>query len=114
MTKYLKSIDVYGHPIGVLYYGQTRHKTIFGALLSIATIVVVLLYASEQFLATITSANQNEITRKIIADIGQDGNVYFDDHDFNIMLQTSIVRDDGGVDFEYRIPEKIGRWKAYL
>ena len=112
--KYLKSIDVYGHPIGVLYNGETKHKTMFGTILSIATIVVVLIYASQQLVATITKSNQHEITRKIIADIGQDGNVYFDDHDFNIMIHTSIVRDDRSVDFDYKIPEKIGRLKAYM
>ena len=52
------------------------------------------------------------MTRKTVKRLRHE--FYFDDHNFNIMLQTSIVRDDSSVDFNYKIPEKIGRWKAYM
>ena len=86
MLKFLKSIDIYGHPIGVLYKGQTTHKTHFGSLLSILTTAVVLAYSLQEFIGMITHDNQQENTRFIIADMNEQGKVSFDDHNFTMIF----------------------------
>ena len=86
MLKYIKSIDIYGHPIGVQYKGQTRHATIFGSIFSIIAIVTVLLFASERFISMISNSSQTEFSREIIADVGLDGQVKFKDLNFDLMF----------------------------
>ena len=63
MLKFLKSLDMYGHPIGVLYKGDTRHRTWLGCVCSILTMLFILLFASQALLAMATKTSQNEFTR---------------------------------------------------
>ena len=53
MLDKLKSIDVYGHPINVLYKGGTRHNTLFGSLFTLLTTVTVLIFASSRIIEMI-------------------------------------------------------------
>ena len=45
IVKLFKSVDIYGHPVGVNYRGDDAYKTKFGAIWSIYTFVTVMLYA---------------------------------------------------------------------
>ena len=53
MLDKLKSIDVYGHPINVLFKGGTRHNTLFGSVFTLLTILTVLLFASSRMIEMI-------------------------------------------------------------
>ena len=48
MLKKLKSIDIYGHPIGVLYKGSTTYQTLFGSIFTLLTTATVLIFASSK------------------------------------------------------------------
>ena len=114
MLKYIKSVDIYGHPIGVHYKGQTTHATILGSVFSIIMIAAVLLFAADRYLSMITNSVQTEFSREIVADVGLDGQVKFSDLNFNLLFQTTGFRSDGSVDFNFRLPDRIGRWIARL
>ena len=71
IKKYLKRVDIFGHPIGVHYKGQTTHNTISGSLVSLMMISWVLFYAAATFLETIKHFNQQENTNRIKADMSE-------------------------------------------
>ena len=77
-------------------------------------IAAVLLFAAERFLSMVTNSVQTEFSREIVADVGLDGQVKFRDLNFNLMFQTTGFRSDGSVDFNFRIPKRIGSWRARL
>ena len=50
MLKFLKSKDIYGHNVGVLYKSNTHHNTLFGSFLSLVTFLVILSFAILKFI----------------------------------------------------------------
>ena len=45
MLKFFRSLDIYGHPIGVKYKGDTSYKTLLGSLFSLCTTSILLFFA---------------------------------------------------------------------
>ena len=45
MLDFIKSLDKYGHPIGVHYKGGSTHNTLFGSVFTLITNITVLIYA---------------------------------------------------------------------
>jgi len=65
MTSLLRKfigLDMYGHPIGVNYKGESAFKTKFGAVLTMLTYAAVLTYASVKF-NRLVHRDRPEITR---------------------------------------------------
>ena len=53
MLEKLKSIDIYGHPVGVQYKGNRTHNTLLGSLFTILTSTMVLLFAASRMIEII-------------------------------------------------------------
>ena len=68
MLKLLKSIDTFGHPIGVLYKGKTTHNTVFGSFITLIMTTIVLGYATMNMIETVNRSNQQISSTKIIVD----------------------------------------------
>ena len=114
MIKFLKSIDIYGHPISVLYRGEKTHNTLLGSVFSILTTAVVLFFALDRLIKMLSYENQDEIVRSVLSDIDQEGRIILKEYDLRLMFQTSVSLSNGGVDFNYRIPQRIGSWRTYI
>ena len=84
MKKLLKSIDVFGHPIGVLYRGNTAHKTVFGSIVSLIMIAFLLAFATMRMIETVSHTNQQISSTKIIVDRDTEGDINLENHHFNI------------------------------
>ena len=50
MLDRLKSIDGYGHPVGVLYKGGTTHNTLFGSVFTLLTTALILIFATSRLI----------------------------------------------------------------
>ena len=57
MSKFLKKFDIFGHPISVLYQGNTKHNTIIGSIFSILTAISVTIYAVNGLIEGLTHEN---------------------------------------------------------
>ena len=75
MLDKLKSIDVYGHPINVLYKGGTTHNTLLGSMFTLITTVTVLLFASSRMVDLVYHNDQSISSRKISANIDIEGKI---------------------------------------
>ena len=53
----IKSLDNFGEPIGVNYKGESSFKTIPGAVLSIALLIFLLIFAGQSFLGLVNYNN---------------------------------------------------------
>ena len=53
----IKSLDHFGEPIGVNYKGESSFKTIPGAILSVALLTLLLIFAGQSFLGLINFEN---------------------------------------------------------
>ena len=82
MIDFLKRLDIFGHPIGVHYKGQTTHNTIFGSMLSLLIILWVLAYAAFTFMDTVHHTNQEANTNRIKADLNEQGPVDLEEFNF--------------------------------
>ena len=75
MKKLLKSIDVFGHPIGVLYKGSTTHNTVFGSFITIIMTTILLAYATMRMIETVNRSNQQISSTKMVADRDAEGEI---------------------------------------
>ena len=73
MIKFLKSLDSFGHPIGVLYRGSTTHNTLFGSFITLIMTTVILGYATMNLVDTVNRSNQQISSTKIIVDRDAEG-----------------------------------------
>ena len=69
MIKFLRSIDIYGHPIGVLYKGNTSYNSLVGSVFTLITTVIVLAYSVAILAETIAHTNQEQTSRSIVMDM---------------------------------------------
>ena len=53
----IKSLDNFGEPIGVNYKGESSFKTIPGAVLSVALLIFLLVFAGQSFLGLVNYDN---------------------------------------------------------
>ena len=115
MLKKLKSIDIYGHPIGVLYKGSTTYQTLFGSIFTLLTTATVLIFASSKMTEIIQHTDQSVNTRTIIADIDKVGKVDLEKLNFNLLFQV-IAQDfaSGEHNFSYKIPPEVGRFQVQM
>ena len=115
MKKLLKSIDVFGHPIGVLYRGNTAHNTVFGSIISLIMIAFLLAFATTRMIDTLNHTNQQISSTKIIVDRDAEGDINLENHHFNLgfnVFQSSVI--DDRFDYNHKIPPRIGKWKAEM
>ena len=75
MKKLLKSIDVFGHPIGVLYKSSTTHNTVFGSFITIIMTTILLGYATMRMIETVDRSNQQISSTKMVADRDAEGEI---------------------------------------
>ena len=113
MLKLIKSIDIYGHQVGVNYKGSPSYNTLFGSLMTILTSVIVLIYALDQLCMLTTHQNQEISTRIEKINLQQTGQVYLREYDYNYFLTVLAYLENGNIEMNYEIPETIGSWDAY-
>jgi len=59
MSKWLKSLDSFGKPIGVNYQGSDTYQTTLGGLCSLGTFFFLLIYATVMTVAMIKKSNSS-------------------------------------------------------
>ena len=95
MIKFLRSIDIYGHPIGVLYKGNTAYNSLLGSVFTIITTVIVLSFSVANLAETISHTNQEETSRSIVIDINQLGRLNLIDLNFKLMFMVVLTTEHG-------------------
>ena len=65
----LKSIDIYGHPIGVHYKGNSTYQTKLGSFVTLMSFVIVTVYAVIIAIDLHTGESQDESSRAIKVDL---------------------------------------------
>ena len=80
MLKFFKSLDIYVHPIGVLYKGDSSYKTLLGSFFSLVTTSIVLFFAVARLIEMMDRSNQDQISRALVTDIEQEGHIGLIDH----------------------------------
>jgi len=61
-----RSLDIYGHPVGVTYKGKDTYQTKLGALFSFFTYILVIFYAAEKMLLLI---GKSQPDRSIVTEV---------------------------------------------
>ena len=97
MFEKLKSIDAYGHPVGVLYKGNPSHNTCCGSILTICMAIFLLWFGLAEILSTLERDNQNVSSNKILVDLEEKGQINLADYDFNLMIWTLAAFKNGPV-----------------
>ena len=100
-----KSIDMYGHPIGVHYKGDDAYRTKLGSFVTLITVGLVLTYSGIRVGQLNTRSNQNETNQTIKLDLDNSGEVNLKENKFNIAF--GLLK-SGRTYFE--LPENIGRF----
>ena len=100
MIKFLRSIDIYGHPIGVLYKGNTSYNSLLGSVFTLITTVIVLAFSISNLAETISHTNQTETSRSTVIDINQLGRLNLIDLNFKLMF-TVVLTSEHGTFFNY-------------
>ena len=100
MIKFLRSIDIYGHPIGVLYKGNTSYNSSLGSLFTLITTVIILAFSVANLAETISHTNQKETSGSKVIDINQLGKLNLKDLNFNLMF-TVVLTSEHGVFYNY-------------
>ena len=107
LTDKFVGLDSYGTPVTVNYRGDDTYKTRTGALLSIITGSLLLIFGIEKAIQlTMRNNPQITITTEVI-DYAND-ETPFDLHkeDFSVVAETQIETENGMI---YDMPEDIGR-----
>ena len=112
MSKFLTKFDIFGHPISVLYKGQTNHSTILGSVFSLLTAVAVLIYAQFGLLDMVTRNNQEEKSYTITADLDKVGPINLEQYNFNLLF-VLCGNQNGRYTRNLKIPLEYGMFKAY-
>ena len=68
LCRTLKGIDIYGYQLGVTYQGDKAYKTLFGGILSLATIVLVMINTGNILTDFITFSEQKEVYHEVSLD----------------------------------------------
>ena len=105
-----KSIDQYGHSIGVHYRGDGSYRTILGSIVTLIALGFVMVYTTIRISGLVKRTSQNESTQFLRVDLDEIGQVSFVENDFTISYYASGTQ-DGKI---HRIPTRIGKLKPYL
>ena len=89
MQKKFESIDIYGHPISVLYKGGTSHKTICGSIATLCTRTLFLILFILLLLNMLIGGNRETSYKKVLANMSEEGPVNLPDYDFNLAIWQS-------------------------
>lgn len=95
MNNFLKKFDIFGHPISVLYKGNTKQNTILGSIFSILTAVSVTIFAVNSLIEGLSHRNQTIRTKTISTDLNQEGPINLQEADFNLMFTLMGYDSDG-------------------
>ena len=98
-----KSIDIYGHPIGVHYKGNSTYQTKLGSLVTLFTFVFVTIYAAILVIELRTGESQEVSSRSIKLDLSKSERKPLDELEF--MLGYILVDEQN---LPTTIPSNIG------
>ena len=98
-----KSIDIYGHPIGVHYKGNSTFQTKLGSLMTLFSFVFVTIYAAILVTELTTGESQEVQSLSIKVDLSESGRKPLDELEF--MLTYVLVDDENK---PVTIPTNIG------
>ena len=68
ICNFLKSLDIFGHKIGVSYRGEDAFKTRLGALLTVGTFVLIMINSQNLLKQFNNHSAQTEVTNPIKVD----------------------------------------------
>ena len=103
-----KSIDIYGHSIGVHYRGDSSYRTSLGSFVTLITVALVMSYTTIKVTEMVGRTSQNERTRSLKVDLNESGQINLAENNFNFGFYTT----DSLGQFK-SIPKRIGELKAY-
>ena len=83
------NLDMYGHAVGVTYRGEGKYKTRCGALVTLATYVLIIINALSLFVAFNDGSNQKELVQSTRFDRSLADKVDLVDQDLDIMFLMS-------------------------
>ena len=87
------NLDMYGHAIGVTYRGGDKYKTRCGALVTLATYVLITINALSLFVAFNDGSNQEELVQSTKFDRSQAEKVDLVEQNLDIILVTTVPLD---------------------
>ena len=88
-TTALKSIDIFGHPVGVHYKGSSTYKTSLGSFMTLLSIIIVGIYAQILITELATGDSQDEMTRSVKINLSESGRHSLDDFHLGLMVLDS-------------------------
>ena len=103
LFKFLVGRDIYGHQINVNCEGEDKHKTGFGAVLTLATYVLIMINLVNKLTEFGDRSTQDEITRPLKFDLNSKEEVSLQDG--QILIGVLSVK---------KPQPKFGEWKAVL
>jgi hypothetical protein len=71
LSRFVKSLDLYGHPISLSFKGETTHKTLLGGVFTILANVLVLSFLIYQILSVVSNTpiiNNSYLSRDLTND----------------------------------------------
>ena len=83
------NLDMYGHAVGVTYRGEGKYKTRCGALVTLATYVLIAINALSLFVAFNDGSNQEELVQSTKFDRSLAEKVDLAEQDLNIIFVTT-------------------------
>ena len=103
-----KSIDIYGHQIGVHYRGDGSYRTSLGSFFTLITVALVLSYTTIKVTDMVERTSQNEKTQTLKIDLDKSGKVNMAENNFTFGF---YLTDQFNIPVD--IPKRIGALKAY-
>ena len=82
----LRSLDIYGHKIGVHYGGEDTFKTGFGGFMTCATYILILINAIGLVTDFTQMTQQTENSNRIKPDLLKEGDINLQENQFDIMI----------------------------
>ena len=86
-----KSLDKYGHSVGVHYRGDGSYRTSLGSFATLITVALVLLYTTIKVIEMVERTSQNERTSTLKIDLNESGQVSLSENNFNIGFYLSDI-----------------------
>ena len=99
----LRSLDIFGHKVGVKYRGEEAFKTRLGALLTVGTFVLIMINAQNLLVQFSDHSAQTEVINPTKVDSNKEEPVDLRQEGFDIAVTN----------FGLPIPRSIGWWSAH-
>ena len=99
--KFLKGLDIYGYSVGVHYRGDSSFKTVFGAMISLFSFILIIMNTVKLARDFVTKNEQKESVRSVTESLVEVEDLSLKDNKFEIIFGTDVALDP-----------RYGEWKA--